>query len=28
MSGADWPRRWVQEQLHYSPLDLAHQQVE
>jgi ribonuclease III len=23
MSGADWPRRWVQEQLHYSPRDLA-----
>ena len=23
MSVADWPRRWVQEQLHYSPRELA-----
>jgi ribonuclease III len=23
MSAPDWPRRWVQEQLHYSPRDLA-----
>jgi ribonuclease III len=23
MSAADWPRRWVEEHLHYSPRDLA-----
>ena len=23
MSAPDWPRRWVQERLHYSPRDLA-----